>query len=305
MSLYGDLIRLCESIQALTGISVCIYDYSRGLTFEAKARDQRYFGHYCDFCRSVKNLRKGALYGKDDCTECDVITLKRVAGETDRPFLHKCHIGLTELILPIRTEGKTLGIAFLGQCAIPEKDDTKEILANVARYGGDPELFAQTYQSMPSVSLQTLLFAGNLARMSLQHIADTYRLLSPPNVGLTLAKRCESYIRMNYMLPITARSVSEHLHVNPSYLSRVFRKDAGMGLIDYIHEQRLMHAKSLLASTELPVAVIAENSGFTDLNYFSRLFRKKVGCSPSEFREEKRNQTERFQTEGESVISNG
>ncbi len=306
MSLYGDLISLCESVESLTGIRVCIYDDSKGLTVDAKARDQTHFGHYCDFCRAVKNLRKGDLSGRTYCTHCDEGIVRGFARQTGKPFLHKCHIGLTELILPIRTDAKMIGVAFLGQCAIPTKDNEEEILANLARFGGDAELFRQLYNAMPKVTLETMLYAGNLADFSLKHIAETYRLLSPPPSSNTLSKQCENYIRMHYVLPITARSVSEHLHVNPSYLSRVFRKDSGMGIVDYIHEQRLLHAKSLLESTGLPVAVIAENSGFSDLNYFSRLFRKKNGISPSAYRKKLKDpQTDLRHTDGESVINNG
>ncbi len=306
MSLYGDLIRLCESIESLTGIRVCIYDDTKRLTIDAKTRDQVHFGHYCDFCRAVKNLRRGGLSGRDQCHQCDEIVVRRFAGQTDKPFLHKCHIGLTELVVPIRADGKPIGVAFLGQCSVPSKDDEEEILSNLTKLGGDPVLFRNMYHALPSVTLETLLYAGNLAEFALKHIAETYRNLSPPSSRPTLAKQCENYIRMHYVLPITARSVAEYLHVNPSYLSRIFREDSGIGIVDYIHEQRLLHAKSLLESTELPVSVIAENSGFRDVNYFSRLFRSKTGLSPSDYRKTlKKHQTDLCQTDGESVISKG
>ncbi len=66
-----------------------------------------------------------------------------------------------------------------------------------------------------------------------------------------------------------------------------FRRDMGQSILGYLNEQRLNHAVSLLTTTDLPVAVIAENAGFADPSYFARFFRKSAGLTPSEYRKEK------------------
>jgi AraC-like DNA-binding protein len=71
--------------------------------------------------------------------------------------------------------------------------------------------------------------------------------------------------------------------VNKSHLSRQFRRETGLTVIEYLHKVRVDAAKRLLA--DLKVATVAEYVGFNDAYYFSRLFARFVGCPPSEYRQ--------------------
>ncbi|WP_158098873.1 helix-turn-helix transcriptional regulator [Faecalibacterium sp. An122] len=75
--------------------------------------------------------------------------------------------------------------------------------------------------------------------------------------------------------------------VHPNYLTRVFREAYGVGPKEYLTERKLKKAEAMLASTDYAVAVVASSLGFEDAFAFSRLFKKRVGCSPSEFRSQK------------------
>lgn len=288
MSFYHDLIRLCDSITSLTGISVCIYDDSDGLTADAAARDRSYFGHYCEFCRAMRDISRDGLSGRDACIACDERQVREYASHTKTVFFHKCHAGLTELIIPLWLDERPIGLAFLGQCAVEGRDDEKEIIAAAVRLGGDAEGFRRIYHQMPHITPEQLLAAGNLAQMSLAHLIGSYRELTLPKGGNSLARQCESYLRSNFRLPINAASAAEALHVNQSYLSRVFRRDMGCSILTYLNEQRLRCAKSLLSTTTLPISVIAENAGFSDSSYFTRFFSKAVGMTPGEYRRSER-----------------
>ncbi len=286
MPLSREILEICDSVQTLTGATVCLYDYTHGLTVDADASDRLHFGHYCKLCRAVKNLKTPELSGREACISYDTVRLKTFAAQMPRPFLSTCHLGLTELIVPIRMDEKLAGLAFIGQCRVEKKDDRQAIVAAGARFGGDPAEIGRLYDALPLVSVGTLYSAGTLLDMALKHIVEQYRALDlPKNLKPTLASRCEGYIRVNYRLPITAGTVAEALHVNQSYLSRVFRADMGMTMQDYLTNMRLEHAKSLLTTTNLPISVVAENSGFIDNNYFSRVFRLRVGESPTAYRE--------------------
>ena len=79
--------------------------------------------------------------------------------------------------------------------------------------------------------------------------------------------------------------ISEKLKATPSYLSRQFNKEVGKGLPEYITEERIKLAKSLFEENmEAPVGKIAQAVGFSDMNYFAKVFRKYTGQTPTQYR---------------------
>lgn len=84
---------------------------------------------------------------------------------------------------------------------------------------------------------------------------------------------------------LSLNSLSDHLGVNASYLSALFSRETGMTLTNYVNVQRVEHAKKLLLNTTLPIKTIASQCGFTDVYYFSKLFKRIVQCTPKNFRQ--------------------
>ncbi|NJK82625.1 MAG: helix-turn-helix transcriptional regulator [Saprospiraceae bacterium] len=82
----------------------------------------------------------------------------------------------------------------------------------------------------------------------------------------------------------TVLQCAEHLNLSPNYLSDLLRKETGKTTQDHIHHHLLEIAKDRLIGTDKSVKEIAHSLGFEYSNYFSNLFKKKIGLSPSEFR---------------------
>ncbi len=74
------------------------------------------------------------------------------------------------------------------------------------------------------------------------------------------------------------------LNVNASYLSSLFKKETGCTLTDYVNNRRIEYAIYLLNTTDMQIQSIAQNCGFMDVNYFTRVFKKIVGRTPTEYR---------------------
>lgn len=75
------------------------------------------------------------------------------------------------------------------------------------------------------------------------------------------------------------------VHVSPGYLGRIFKKETGLSLSDYIAQRRMNVAKQLLAKTNLSITAIAERAGFTYSSYFTKSFKEYVGMTPQEYRQ--------------------
>ena len=107
------------------------------------------------------------------------------------------------------------------------------------------------------------------------------------NAALQLAL---AYITGNYHRKISTREIADAAYLSRSYLSESFKKTYGIGPHEYLTMYRLSQAKKELLHTKKSIAVIAEQTGFRDVYMFSRVFRKKFGITPSEYRKQLWNQ---------------
>lgn len=101
-----------------------------------------------------------------------------------------------------------------------------------------------------------------------------------------MMKKAKTFIDAHYNDPeISLNMVSEVVALSPSHFSTVFSHAVGKTFIEYLTEKRIQEAQLLLKQTNLKLADIALTIGYNDPNYFSFLFRKKTGLSPTEYRQ--------------------
>ena len=98
----------------------------------------------------------------------------------------------------------------------------------------------------------------------------------------------EKYIEENLDKKLSLTDIAESIHMNKSYISRMFKEKAGENLFDYINKRKIEKAKHLIKNNELRMYEIALNVGMEDTAYFSRVFKKYEGISPSEYQKELR-----------------
>ncbi|MBU5594324.1 response regulator [Amphibacillus sp. MSJ-3] len=93
---------------------------------------------------------------------------------------------------------------------------------------------------------------------------------------------------------MSLNTVAEIVNLSPSHFSTIFSQSLGQTFIDYLTEQRINKAKHLLATTNDKLTAIALEIGYNDSNYFSYLFKKKEGLSPTEYRKQMRKRPVHF-----------
>ena len=103
-----------------------------------------------------------------------------------------------------------------------------------------------------------------------------------------LAIRAARYISRHYYQPLDLTSLAEQLHVNPTYLSHAFKCEMRVGVTQYITRIRMEQAQRLLRESDLKIAQIAQDVGISDSRYFNTVFKRHTGCTPTEYREQRR-----------------
>ncbi|QDP39633.1 response regulator transcription factor [Radiobacillus deserti] len=97
-------------------------------------------------------------------------------------------------------------------------------------------------------------------------------------------KKLLEYVNQHYAEPLGLTELAEHFHFNPSYLSNYFSTHHGEGFSEYVNKVRITKACELLKKSKQSISNISEEVGYSDPSYFSKVFKKMVGVSPSQFR---------------------
>lgn len=91
----------------------------------------------------------------------------------------------------------------------------------------------------------------------------------------------EKYIRENLDSPLQCAQIAKAVYLSPDYISRLFHKEKGMPLKEYITLTKMKAAKNLLITTSLPVSLIAAKVGYDNFSHFSKVYKKVMGTTPS------------------------
>ena len=100
----------------------------------------------------------------------------------------------------------------------------------------------------------------------------------------TVEKEMVSYIQQNYTGKISLKEFGEQFHLSEKYISRYFKEHFHITLSQYVTYLRLEHAKQLLQDTDIPVTEVAMQSGYQNVSYFIRSFKKTYEISPLKYR---------------------
>ena len=115
---------------------------------------------------------------------------------------------------------------------------------------------------------------------------DSVKKLSLKNYSSTVRKAIE-FIRINLNHYLSLNSISEALYVSSYELSRQFKKETGETITEYINKRRINEAVFILENESISITDISYMVGFNDVNYFTKVFKKIKGMTPTEYRRNK------------------
>lgn len=133
------------------------------------------------------------------------------------------------------------------------------------------ESMAEEFKSLRNMLSQILL-------------ADKIQVLNETD-SHSWIRSIKSFCEKNYAEPISITMASDMLHVSPSYFSTLFKRETGENFTAYVTNLRLNKARELLISTKRNVSDIAIEVGYSDYYYFTKVFRKYYGITPTQYRQ--------------------
>jgi len=101
----------------------------------------------------------------------------------------------------------------------------------------------------------------------------------------TVVGRVKAYITQHINQDISRDDIANHVFLNPDYLTRLFKKETGLSISDYLLQERMKIAKELLMKTDMSVKDIALEVGYSNFSHFSKIFKKSTNMNPKDFRQ--------------------
>ena len=252
-----------------------------------------------DFLQRYAQIKVSATVLVIDVAEHskDVTACLRELPLKEGPRILRCE-SLEELGVLMRRETPRL-IVLSGQ-----RKDFAEILAASQEYANIPLLCISSKFSDPSFEgllaerpRTALCNSGQVFREIIR--AEVLRLLGgeellPTQTGATIMKAI-FFLNKYFREQISRWKLSEYLNVSEDYLSRIFHKQMGIPLWEYLNRLRIGYAIDLLRNSSESVAEIASRSGFQDQAYFCRVFRRIAGLTPGATRKDARGDVRKVQ----------
>lgn len=108
--------------------------------------------------------------------------------------------------------------------------------------------------------------------------------ISAPQKNESPVEQAVRYIQQNIEKDLHRSDVADAIFMNSDHLSRLFKKELGVSMKDFIISEKIRVAQSLLKSTNLPVSLVASKVGYSNFSYFSQTFKRETGMTPGEYR---------------------
>lgn len=100
-----------------------------------------------------------------------------------------------------------------------------------------------------------------------------------------LIRKAKEYIDKHFQKDMSLDDISRELNISPYYFSKLFKEETGENFVEYVTGRRMNRAKQLLKNSEMSIKEVCAEAGYSDPNYFSRIFKKYQGVSPTEYKE--------------------
>ena len=259
---------------------------------QGKERSSKYnFTKFCHFMRSIPGFR-------NKCYQCDLCGgLETFRNRACCPY--RCHAGLVDFSIPVVYENQLHGFIVSGQMV---SDDMRiPNLQEPTPWQTDRQAF-QHFRAVPQYRYEEIMSASRV----LNTLTTCYFPYSQPSetlgyetptIGgdpgdageLTHITRPEirktvTFIKEHLSYNLSLRTIAEEVFLSQSYLSKLFKQEMNMNLMQYINQCRVREAEKILASSKESVDAIGRRLGYHRTSYFCKIFKQYTGETPHAYR---------------------
>lgn len=270
-----ELKQLLQDFYTVTGIRIVVYDDS----FQKLEEYPDIHSTYCGILRKDDNARVA-------CKNCDLTGLN-TCKKYKKMYIYQCHAGLVEVVVPVMNGDMIIGYLMLGQIILEDDkshwEKWNELYRCVNKYQVDFDKLQDSYEKKERLSQQKLHAAAKIMETCASHLYLT-RIMAVSEKDLL--ERIEEYINENIKEKLSPDDICEEFSIHRTKLYELFNHGFGEGVAQHVCRLRIRKAEELLQKTELKISDISEAIGFSDYNYFTKIFKKIKGKTPRDYRKE-------------------
>lgn len=264
-----NTLEILRDFHKITGARISIHD----LDFNEIAAFPQNLLPFCRQVQLVKNVQ-------NHCQIADEKTFMYVKN-TGKPYTYRCHCGLIETVAPIYNYGTLTGYFMMGQISDNHPNSLINIKKLSAKYFLNQAELENALKKIPTLKTEIIDSYINILEIIAEYMTQTNRLAVK---GHDLAESVKNYIQKFYQKKLSIEQLCETFGCSRTTLMNTFRKKYGLTVGNYITNLRLKKAEVMLTETENSIKSIALDCGFSDQNYFVKVFRQKNGVTPTEYR---------------------
>lgn len=268
-----EFTELLENFYTLTGIRVVLFD-------ETYTELVSYPSGKTTFCNTMKQ-------NPTFCKKCDISDKNSFekAKTTKKLTVFTCHAGLTEATVPIMEKDKIIGYLMFGQ--ITNEKDKNAFFQQMKK-------ICASYETNSNIDelIKKIKYRNKKQIEAASKILDSFTNYIQYKEMVYLSKKrfidaVEEYINKHLSENITVEDLCTEFGISRRSLYDKMNQYISGGVASFIRQKKLIYAKHLLSTTDMSITDIADAAGFSDYNYFLRLFKRNFGISPKQFSKNK------------------
>ena len=265
---------ILQSFYKLTGIRITVFSDD----FRKIAEAPGYDSAFCKLLRANEDIER--LCNESDRIACEQCRDKQVL------YMYTCHAGLTEIVTPIRSGNLVIGYLMFGQ--VLDDRDKDEYWAKVRdrcrNYTSDMDKLYNAYSKILTFKNEQLHAAATILEACAGYLWQERTIFLKED---NLIIKIDEYINENITADLSAAALCNRFNISRSRLYRYASEYYGCGIDQVTRHIRMEKAKNLLETTNHSISEIAYKVGYSDYNYFIKVFKKNTGITPFRYRKHK------------------
>lgn len=265
-----ELEDILRELHNISGFRISIYDAQ-------KNQIATYPEEISPFCQLIQQNPKG----KAICLDTDQKAFETVS-QTGEPCLYQCRFGLYEAVAPLYYFGVHAGFLMMGQ-VVDTSEGLRDYLYQTALpyCGNKAVLLREAIDRIPASTKDKILSCITIMNICAEYITLGNRMNL---TGRDLAQEVLRYLHEHYASPISLSALCGHFFCSKATLTNTFKATYGMTIHQCLTQVRLQRAKELLGDCRVSIRAVSEQCGFSDQNYFSKVFFREFHMTPSQYR---------------------